>query len=203
MISNKNILEIAQTTLEAESSAISSVVSYLDQSFIDIVETLHQCQGHILVTGAGTSHTIAARFAHLLSCIGSPAFFIHPADSLHGSAGAVTDKDILFALSKGGETDEVIQLTQISKSRGAKIIALTENPQSTLAKQSAHTLIIKAPQEINPFNGLIAIGSSLLNAAICDAICMALLERNQYSFETFAQTHPGGAVGKKIEDLNN
>ncbi len=203
MKTDKQLLEIAQTTLQAEASAIQSVVSELNDSFIEVVHLLHQCQGHVLVTGAGTSHTIATRFAHLLACIGVPAFFVHPADSLHGASGAIQPHDILFALSKGGETAEVIQLAQIAKRRGAAIIAFTEAPTSTLAQQSQASLIIKAPQAIDPFNGLMAVGSSLLNAAVLDAIVTTLLELNQYAFEDFANTHPGGAVGKKIEQNHN
>ena len=132
--------------------------------FVAAAEMLFACQGHVLVAGSGTSHAVGARLAHLLSCCGTPALFIHPGDSQHGLSGAVTERDVLIALSKGGETTEVNFLAGIAKQRGAKVIALTEKPDSTLGRQSDLILCVTAPPEADPY-GMIATGSSLVNCA--------------------------------------
>jgi arabinose-5-phosphate isomerase len=140
---------------------------------------------------------VAARLAHLLSCCGTPALFIHPGDSQHGLAGAVTKRDVLFTISKGGETAEVNHLARIAKKQGATVIALTENPDSTLGRLSDVVLRVQAPAGADPY-GMIATGSSLVNAAVGDALCVVLLKLRGYSKEDFGVTHPGGAVGKKL-----
>jgi arabinose-5-phosphate isomerase len=152
----------------------------------------------VIVSGSGTSHAVALRFAHLLSCCGTPALFLHPGDSQHGAAGAVRAEDVLVALSKGGETTEVNFLVNVARERGAKVIGITEKPASTLGKLSDITLEIKAPEGVDPY-GMIATGSSLFNSAFCDALCIVLLNLRGYSLEQFGETHPGGAVGQKLK----
>jgi arabinose-5-phosphate isomerase len=125
--------------------------------------------------------------------------FIHPGDSQHGLSGAVTSRDVLIALSKGGETAEVNFLAAAARQRGAKVIAFTEKPESTLGRQSDLVLCIKAPPDVDPY-GMIATGSSLVNAAVGDALCVALLHMRGYTREQFGETHPGGAVGKRIAE---
>jgi arabinose-5-phosphate isomerase len=125
--------------------------------------------------------------------------FIHPGDGQHGLSGAVTSKDILMAISKGGETTEVNHLARIAKQRGAILIALTEKPDSTLGQMSDIVLKVVAPVDVDPY-GMIATGSSLVNSAFCDALCVVLLKLRGYSQEHFGQTHPGGAVGLKLQE---
>ena len=141
--------------------------------FVKAAQVLLDCQGHVLVAGSGTSHPVGARLAHLLSCCGTPALFIHPGDSQHGLSGAVTEKDVLIAISKGGETVEVNHLARPSRSRGATVIALTENPSSTLGQMSHIVLKVVAPASVDPY-GMIATGSSLVNSAFCDALCVVM-----------------------------
>lgn len=188
------ILAEAKSTLERESQALVTLIDQLDQSFVQAAHLMLACQGHVLVAGSGTSHPVAARFAHLLSCCGTPALFIHPGDSQHGLSGAVIARDVLFAISKGGETSEVNHLARIAKTRGAKLIGLTEKPASTLGQLSDVVLCFKAPAGVDPF-GMIATGSSLFNAALTDALCVVLLHLRGYTKERFGETHPGGAVG--------
>lgn len=193
------IITLASHVIEQESAAITTLLNQLDENFAHAAQAMLTCQGHILVAGAGTSHAVGMRLAHLLSCCGTPALFIHPGDSQHGLAGAVTDKDIVFAISKGGETTEINYLARIAKQRGAFLVALTEKPGSTLGLMSDIILKVVAPPEVDPY-GMIATGSSLVNSAFCDALCVVLLNLRGYSKEQFGQTHPGGAVGLKLKD---
>lgn len=198
MLQNE-IITLASHVIEQESAAIMTLLNQLDENFARAAQAMLTCQGHVLVAGAGTSHAVGARLAHLLSCCGTPALFIHPGDSQHGLSGAVTENDIVFAISKGGETTEINYLARITKQRGALLIALTEKPDSTLGQMSDIVLKVVAPPEVDPY-GMIATGSSLVNSAYCDALCVVLLDLRGYSKEQFGQTHPGGAVGLKLKD---
>jgi arabinose-5-phosphate isomerase len=197
-VSPEEIIQLARATIDQESASVAQLRDQIDELFVKVAQTLYRCEGHILVAGAGTSHAVALRLAHLLSCSGTPALFIHPGDSQHGLAGAVRPEDILIALSKGGETTEVNTLAQIARKRGATVIAFTEKPDSSLGQSSDLILRIQALPGVDPY-GMIATGSSLTNAAMGDALCAVLLEMRGYSRDAFGETHPGGAVGKKIE----
>jgi arabinose-5-phosphate isomerase len=193
----EEILQTARTTIERESAAVTSLINQLGPDFVAAAEMLLACEGHVLVAGSGTSHAVGARLAHLLSCCGTPALFIHPGDSQHGLSGAVTGRDVLIALSKGGETTEVNFLAGIARQRGARVIALTEKPDSTLGRQANVILHVTAPADADPY-GMIATGSSLVNCAIGDALCVVLLHMRGYTREQFGATHPGGAVGIRV-----
>lgn len=198
-MNTEEILALAAQVLSQESNAVIAAVEQLDNSFVKAAQVLMKCQGHVLVAGSGTSHPVGARLAHLLSCCGTPALFIHPGDSQHGLSGAVTEKDVLIAISKGGETVEVNHLAMLSRSRGATVIALTENPSSTLGQMSHIVLKVVAPASVDPY-GMIATGSSLVNSAFCDALCVVMLRLRGYDKEQFGQTHPGGAVGIQLKN---
>ena len=198
VIDEGQILETARQVIEAESRAVASLVGQLQPTLVQAAQAMLECQGHVIVAGAGTSHAVGLRFAHLLSCCGTPALFLHPGDSQHGASGAIRPGDVLVALSKGGETAEVNFLARTARERGATVIGITEKPASTLAQLSDITLEIKAPEGVDPY-GMIATGSSLFNAAYCDALCVVLLNLRGYSRDQFGQTHPGGAVGLKLK----
>ena len=188
------ILALARTVLEKESASVAALTAQLDGTFVAIAQTLLNCQGHVLVAGSGTSNPVGARLAHLLSCCGTPALFIHPGDSQHGLSGAVTDRDVLIGISKGGETTEVNYLATIAKKRGATLVAFTEKPESTLGKMSDYVLRIQAAPDVDPY-GMIATGSSLTVCGMADALCVVMLTLRGYTKEAFGETHPGGAVG--------
>ena len=198
---NLEILTLAQETLQLESKAVAAASPQLDENFVAAVRILLDCNGHVLVAGSGTSRSVGERLAHLLSCCGTPSLFIHPGDSQHGLSGALRNQDVLIALSKGGETTEVNYLVKVARQRGLKIIAITEQPGSTLGKNCDICLKMVAPEGVDPY-GMIATGSSLVNAALCDALCVVLLKLRGYTRESFSQTHPGGAVGLKIQELS-
>ena len=197
-----NVLELARATIRQESEAIAALADQLDIRFVEAAQRLLACQGHVLVAGAGTSHAVALRLAHLLSCCGTPALFIHPGDSQHGLSGAVTARDVLIALSKGGETAEINHLARISRKRGATVIAVTENLDSSLGRLSDIVLRTQAPPEVDPY-GLIATGSSLVNSAFGDALCVVLLHLRGHTREAFGENHPGGAVGRKLREMDD
>ncbi len=192
-------VEKAREVIACESAAIRALTEQVDESAAEVARLMFNCRGHILVAGAGTSRAISQRFAHLLSCCGTPAIALHAADCLHGGAGAITGDDVLYVISKGGHSREINCLVEIAKGKGAKIIAHTENPDSPLAKMSDAVYKVKAPEDVDPY-GMIATGSSLVNGAACDVLCVLLLEMRGYTKEQFSITHPEGAVGKKIAE---
>jgi arabinose-5-phosphate isomerase len=196
------ILELAARVIRDEAAAVAGLSGQLPLELPRAVRLLLECRGHVIVSGSGTSHAVALRFAHLLSCCGTPAFFLHPGDSQHGAAGAVRAEDVWVGLSKGGETTEVCYLAGIARKRGAHVVAITEQADSTLGRLADVVLEVRAPAEVDPFR-MIATGSSLFNSAFCDAICVALLDLRGYSAESFGETHPGGAVGRKIRQARS
>jgi len=197
--SAKKLVERAREVIARESDAVRTLMSQVDESAVAVARLMFNCEGHILVAGAGTSRAVSQRFAHLLSCCGTPAVALNAADCLHGGAGAITSDDILYVISKGGYSREINGLVEIAKGKGAKIIAHTENPDSPLGKMSDAIYKVKAPEDVDPY-GMIATGSSLVNGAACDVLCVLLLEMRGYTKEQFSVTHPEGAVGKKIAE---
>ena len=195
-----SIVARARAVVEREAEAVRALAEQLDDSVADVVSLLLNCRGHVLVAGAGTSRAIAQRQAHLLSCSGTPALFISAADSLHGGAGAITANDVVYIISKGGHSAEVNQFAEIARARGAKLVAQTENPESPLAQMCDVVFKVQAIGGVDPY-GMVATGSSLVNAAAGDALCVLMLELRGYTREEFGQTHPGGAVGKKLAEL--
>jgi arabinose-5-phosphate isomerase len=193
------LLVRAREVIAREAHAVDAVSQQLDESVAGVARLLLSCEGHVLVTGAGTSRAVAQRFAHLLSCCGTPALLLNAADCLHGGAGAIGDKDVLYVISKGGHSREINRVVQIAKEKGARVIAHTEDPNSPLAQMSDAVYRVKAPEEVDPY-GMIATGSSLVNGAACDVLCVLLLELRGYSKEAFGATHPEGAVGKKLAE---
>jgi D-arabinose 5-phosphate isomerase GutQ len=192
-----SIIARAREIVLREAAAVKALAAQLDDGIVEVVKLLSACEGHVLVTGAGTSHAMAQRFAHLLSCSGAPALCISAGDALHGGAGAVRAGDVLYVISKGGCSAEVNQFVDIARRRGAKVVAQTENPTSPLAEKSDAVLCVRAPEDVDPY-GMVATGSSLVNGAAGDALCVLLLELRGYSREAFGATHPGGAVGLRL-----
>ena len=198
---DRALLELAAGVIRRESAAIADLAERLPREFPHAVRLMLDCRGHVLVSGAGTSHAVAQRFAHLLSCCGTPALFLHPGDAQHGGAGAIRPEDVWIGLSKGGETTEVCFLAGIAKKRGATVIAITEQPGSTLGGLADIVLDVRVPDGVDPY-GMIATGRSLFSAALTDALCVALLELRGYTLEAFGETHPGGAVGLRLAGEN-
>jgi arabinose-5-phosphate isomerase len=187
-----------RATVLREAAVLTTLAQSLDESAAPAVDILLSTQGHVFVGGAGTSNAVAMRFAHLLCCCGVPAVFLHPSDALHGSSGAITARDTVVLISKGGRTVDVNRFARICRTRGARVIAFTENPDSELGQLADAIVRVLIPADSDPF-GMVATSSSLANAAMADAICETLLVESGYSRDSFARTHPGGAVGDRIE----
>jgi D-arabinose 5-phosphate isomerase GutQ len=196
-VSGTEMVARARQVVEREARAVNALADQFDEGLADVINLLLNCQGHVLVTGAGTSHAMAQRFAHLLSCCGAPALCISAADSIHGGSGAITANDVVFVISKGGHSAEINQFVEIARQRGARIVAQTENPESPLGQMSDAVFHVRTVGDVDPY-GMIATGSSLVNGAADDALCVLLLELRGYSRDDFGMTHPGGAVGKKL-----
>jgi len=187
----------ARGVIDREAQGVRALAEQMDESLAEVVDLLFNCRGHVLVTGAGTSHAMAQRLAHLLSCSGTPALCISAADSLHGASGAVTADDVVYAISKGGRTAEINQFVEIARARGARVIAQTEDPDSPLGRFADVVYHVRAVGEVDPY-GMIATGSSLVSGAAGDVLCVLLLERRGYTRDQFGATHPGGAVGEQV-----
>ena len=190
-------LERMRSTLRRDAAILAGLASGLDEASAAAVDLLLETPGHVLVGGAGTSNAVARRLAHLLCCCGVPAVFLHPSDSLHGSAGAITGKDTVVLISKGGQTADVNRFAGIARERGARLVVFTEAPESELGGLADAVVRVKIPADSDPF-GMVATSSSLATAAVADAICETLLFEKNYTREAFARTHPGGAVGERI-----
>jgi D-arabinose 5-phosphate isomerase GutQ len=197
---DKEIIRMAKKVVQQEAEGILTLLDQLDISFVKAVRLMFDCKGHVLVSGSGTSHSVARRLAHLLSVCGTPALLLDAGDSQHGLSGAITANDVIVAISKGGTTTEIVFLAKVAKDRGAKVIAITEKTESELGKLADVTMSAVAPPEVDPY-GMIATGSSLFYCALGDALCVVLLNLRGYSLEQFGETHPGGAVGKKLKNL--
>ena len=198
-MNSTQILEKAQSVLINESKAVRALEAQIHAESLErITQMILDCPGHVLVAGAGTSRAVSVRFAHLLACCGTPALPINAADALHGSAGAIKAGDVVFVISKGGKSREINRFVEIAKNRGATIIAQTEKPDSPLGLLSDAIYHIVAPADVDPY-GMIATGSSLVNAAAGDVLCALLLEKRGYTKEQFGVTHPEGAVGAILE----
>jgi len=189
----------AREVIEAEAEGVRSLVAQMGEGIAEVVEVLYRCKGHVLVTGAGTSHAMAQRLAHLMSCCGTPALCIHAADFLHGASGALRPEDVVYAISKGGRTSEINALVEIARARGCRVVAQCESLDSPLARMSDVVYQIVAPEQVDPY-GMIATGSSLVNGAAGDVLCVLLMERRGYTKAQFGETHPGGAVGEKLAE---
>jgi arabinose-5-phosphate isomerase len=196
---DEDVINQARMILLMEAQAVKALADQLNSAFIEVLNTMLNCKGHILTAGAGTSHAVAQRFAHLLSCSGTPALCIDAEDALHGGSGAVRAEDVVYVISKGGHSKSVNAFISIAKSRGAKIITQTENVDSPLAQMSDAVYHVVAPKDVDPY-GMVATGSSLVNSAAGDILCAILMNLRGYTKESFAVTHPGGAVGMKLEE---
>ncbi len=194
----EKLLARAREVVTREAKGVAALAAQLDEHVLEVVDLLYACQGHVLVAGVGTSHAVAQRLAHLLSCSGTPALCVDAADALHGGAGAVTDRDVVYLISKGGRSAEVNRFAEIARARGAQIVAQTEDPESPLGQMADAVYPVRAEGKVDPW-GMIATGSSLVNSAAGDVLCVLLLERRGYTREAFGKTHPGGAVGEKLK----
>jgi arabinose-5-phosphate isomerase len=190
-------LAIAREVLEIEAKAVSDLVGKLDQGFAQAVELILASHGRVVVSGIGKSGHIARKIASTLASTGTPAFFVHPAEASHGDLGMVAREDVLIALSNSGESDELITIVPLLKRQGAKLIAMTGNPHSTLAREADVHLYAGAEKEACPLN-LAPTASTTAALALGDALAVALMQSKGFTRDEFAASHPGGTLGRKL-----
>lgn len=183
--------------LEKEAHAILGLINIVNQDMAEIINMLLKCKGRVILTGVGKSGIIAKKITATLASTGTPALFIHPSEGLHGDLGMVTSSDIILALSKSGETEEVIKMVPSIKRIGSKLIVIVENDQSTLAGLADHIICIGETEEACPL-GLAPTTSTTLMLTLGDGIAVALLKARDFSSEEFALFHPGGLLGKRL-----
>lgn len=202
MTDSEILLELNRClTMEAES--IAQLRQTLDQeAVLAVARALMNCKGKVILSGCGTSAMAARKIAHSLSCIEIPALFLSPADAVHGALGVLQQEDILILISKGGNTQELVNLIPACKTKGALLIGVSENPESVIAGQADIYLKVKVEQEPCRFN-MLATASTLAVIATFDAICIALMQMTGYTREQFAVIHPGGAVGERLLNKRN
>jgi arabinose-5-phosphate isomerase len=184
----------AEQVLRIEADAILALIPRLDERFDRAVELLHKCAGRVIVTGMGKSGLVGRKIAATFASTGSPAYFLHPAEGVHGDLGMVARGDVILALSNSGETDEVLAIVPPLKRLGVPIVLLTGNANSTLARQCEVVLDVSVREEACPMN-LAPTSSTTAALAIGDALAMALLELRGLRAEDFAALHPGGSLG--------
>jgi len=193
----ENLIEIAKNVLSIEAESLQALKEKINEDFLKAVEIIHNSKGRVVVTGMGKSGLVGRKIAATLASTGTPSFFMHPAEASHGDLGMVTEDDVVIAISNSGETDEVVRLIPFLKYFNVKLIALTGNPQSTLAKQADAVLDVSVKEEACPF-GFIPTASTTATLAMGDALAVALIMRNGFKKEDFAFFHPGGSLGKRM-----
>jgi len=196
-LGSQKIKQQAKNVLDIESEAISNLKESINVQFVEIVKEILHCPGRVIMTGMGKSGLIAKKLAATLASTGTPSFFLHPAEAIHGDLGMVTKDDIVLALSNSGETNEVLNIVPVIKRIGAKIIAMTGGLDSTLAKNSDYLLNTGVKEEACPLD-LAPTASTTATLALGDALAIALLEARDFKPEDFALYHPGGSLGKKL-----
>ena len=190
-------LRLARTVLETEAEAIRALVDRLDDSFLAALDLLTMCRGRVIVTGMGKSGIISRKVAATLSSTGTPSYFLHPAEALHGDLGVIQSEDLLIALSQSGETPEILRLLETLKRLGSRLIAITGAPSSSLGQAADVTLNCRVDSEACPLN-LVPTASTTAALAMGDALAMTLLVAKGFREEDFASLHPGGHLGKRL-----
>jgi arabinose-5-phosphate isomerase len=190
-------LELARKVLAIEAEAISALIKRLDVQFLDAANLILACRGRVVVSGIGKSGHIARKIASTMASTGTPAFFVHPAEASHGDLGMIQSDDVLVALSYSGESPELLTIIPVIKREGAKLVAITGNENSTLARQADVHLDARVAQEACPLN-LAPTASTTAALALGDALAIALLDARGFSEKDFAGKHPGGALGRRL-----
>lgn len=197
-MTDSEILSEINRCLTMEAESIAQLRQTLEQeAVLAAAKALMNCKGKVILSGCGTSAMAARKIAHSLCCIEIPALFLSPADAVHGALGVLQREDILILISKGGNTQELVNLIPACKTKGALLIGVSENPASVISRQADIYLKVKVEQEPCRFN-MLATASTLAVIATFDAVCIALMQMTGYTREQFAVIHPGGAVGERL-----
>lgn len=196
-LTDDELLVLAREVLEIESRAVDQLRSRLDGEFAAACRLCIETPGRVVVTGMGKSGHIAGKIAATLASTGTPAFFMHPAEASHGDLGMITNQDLLLAVSYSGETEEIVTILPLVKRMGARLVSITGNRDSTLAKAADAHLNVAVTEEACPLN-LAPTASTTATLAMGDALAVALLKHRGFTAEDFARSHPSGSLGKRL-----
>lgn len=192
-----DLIERGRRVLATEAEAVAALKDRLGADFANACRLILRCEGRVVVTGMGKSGHVGSKIAATLASTGSPSFFLHPAEAIHGDIGMITAKDVVLALSNSGETDELLTILPGIKRLDVPLIALTGKNASTLARHAAVTLDVSVPAEACPLN-LAPTASTTAALAMGDALAVAVLEARGFTEEDFARSHPGGSLGRRL-----
>jgi arabinose-5-phosphate isomerase len=196
-LNNDELIALAREVLAIESRAVDALRARLDDDFAAACKLVDATPGRVVVTGMGKSGHISSKIAATLASTGTPAFFMHPAEASHGDLGMITAQDLVLAISYSGETEEVVTILPLVRRMGAKLISMTGNPQSTLARMADVHLNVAVSEEACPLN-LAPTASTTATLAMGDALAVALLKNRGFTAEDFARSHPSGSLGKRL-----
>ena len=197
MNTTKNLFEIAQKTILAESQAIAKLTEYINDDFIKAIEAIYNCKGRLIVTGIGKSAIIAQKIVATMNSTGTPSIFMHASEAIHGDLGMMQNDDVIICISKSGNSPEIKILTPLLKRFGNTLIGMTGNMTSFLAKGSDYILNTTVASEVDPLN-LAPTSSTTAQLVMGDTLAVCLMELRDFKAEDFAKYHPGGALGKKL-----
>ena len=190
-------LELAKRVLRIEAQAVAGLIDRLDDGFPRAIELIRACHGRVVVSGVGKSGHIARKIAATLASTGTPAYFVHAAEAAHGDLGMITRDDVLIALSNSGESEELLTIVPLVKRQGGRLVAITGNPASSLAREADAHLDAGVAEEACPLN-LAPTASTTAALALGDALAVALLDARNFNAEDFARSHPGGRLGRRL-----
>ena len=193
-------IETGKKVIELEIEALQCLIDKIDENFASAAELIQACAGRVVVTGVGKSGHIGRKIAATLASTGTPAFFMHATEGVHGDLGMVTKNDVVIVISYSGETNEALNVIPSIKDIGANLIALTGRPESTLAKHSDVVLDIGVRREADPL-GLAPTSSAIATLAMGDALAIALLVARGFTAADFARFHPGGSLGRQLRGI--
>ena len=193
----EHLLTLARQVLDIEAEALRALAQRLDGGFANAVDLILACSGRVVVSGMGKSGHVGGKIAATLASTGTPAFFMHPGEASHGDLGMIAPNDVVLALSNSGESHEIVSIVPLIKRRGAKLIAMTGNPGSTMAREADVHLNASVDKEACPLN-LAPTASTTAALALGDALAVALLDARGFSADDFARTHPGGSLGRRL-----
>jgi arabinose-5-phosphate isomerase len=191
------LLRLGKDVLAAEATAVQALAERLDAGFVDAVRLIRACTGRVVVSGIGKSGHVARKLAATLASTGTPAFFVHSAEASHGDLGMMRPDDVVIAISNSGESAEILAIVPLLKRLGARLIAITGNVRSTMAREADVALDAGVEREAGPL-GLAPTSSTTAAMALGDALALALLEARGFSADDFARAHPGGSLGRKL-----
>lgn len=197
-MNDREILAEVSRSMTMEADELRALTSELDgEKVVAVAKALMNCRGKVILSGCGTSAMAAKKIAHSLNCIDIPALFLTPSDAVHGGLGVLQEEDVLILISKGGNTQELVNLIPACRTKHALLIGVSENPDSAIAREADIYLRVKVAREPCRFN-MLATASTLAVISVFDSICIALMQMTGYTREQFAVIHPGGAVGDRL-----